>query len=88
MSHHEKDIDVAYFASLREQRGESHERVSTCAETPRELYETLSDEHDLELPLDSMRVAINDTIKNWDVGLSDGDEVVFLPPVSGGQQCS
>lgn len=87
MSHHEKEIDIAYFASLREQRGRSHETVSTCAETPRELYETLSDEHNLNLPIDSMRVSINDTIKGWDVGLNDEDEVVFLPPVSGGLSC-
>jgi molybdopterin synthase sulfur carrier subunit len=87
VSHHSKEVSVEYCASLREQRGVSRETVSTCAETPRELYDTLREQHDLELPIDSMRVAVNDAIKNWDMGLDDGDDVVFLPPVSGGSKC-
>ncbi|MFB6346868.1 MAG: MoaD/ThiS family protein [bacterium] len=87
MSHHTKEITLSYFASLREKRGQSQETVSTCAETPRELYETLSEDHGFEIPTDSLRVAVNDTFKPWDSALESGDEVVFIPPVSGGDQC-
>lgn len=88
MSHHQKEIDLTYYAALREKRGTSHETLSTCAETPRELYELLREEHDLDVPTDSLRVAVNDTFKSWDTALESGDEVVFIPPVSGGSPCS
>jgi molybdopterin converting factor small subunit len=30
------------------------------------------------------KVAVNDEIKDWNVALSPGDEVLFFPPVAGG----
>ncbi|MDB4042060.1 MoaD/ThiS family protein [Methylophilaceae bacterium] len=32
----------------------------------------------------SVRVAINQTITEWQSPLSDGDELAFLPPITGG----
>jgi molybdopterin converting factor small subunit len=29
-------------------------------------------------------VAVNDEMASWDSSLSDGDEVLFFPPVAGG----
>jgi molybdopterin synthase sulfur carrier subunit len=87
VTHHNKEIEITYYAALREESGQSNETLETCAETPRELYEILSDRHELEMPEGSLRVAVNDTFKNWDTPLDDGDEVVFIPPVSGGSKC-
>jgi len=36
------------------------------------------------LRLDGVMVSVNQVLAAWDDGLSDGDEVAFLPPFSGG----
>ncbi|MGD8330034.1 MAG: MoaD/ThiS family protein [Acidobacteriota bacterium] len=37
---------------------------------------------------DGLAVAVNDEYAAWDRTLEDGDEVAFIPPVSGGMQTS
>ena len=78
------ELTVLYFAHLRDQRGVDSERLSTTAPTARELYRELAQRHALTLPELSLVVAINETMVRWDAPLSDGDTVVFLPPISGG----
>ena len=39
------DIDIQYFAVLREQAGRSQERVATSAATPADLYDELRGRH-------------------------------------------
>ena len=34
--------------------------------------------------LNSVKVAVNDEFAGWDVTLTEGDSVVFIPPVAGG----
>lgn len=63
----------------------SEERM-TDAKTPRELYRELSTEFGLQLDLCEMKVAVNGEFADFEVELSDGDEVVFIPPVAGGSQ--
>ncbi|HKE47184.1 MAG TPA: MoaD/ThiS family protein [Rhodanobacteraceae bacterium] len=41
-------------------------------------------EHGFAFAPERLRVAVNDALVGWDHALTDGDEVVFLPPVSGG----
>jgi molybdopterin-guanine dinucleotide biosynthesis protein A len=77
-------VTVRYFAMLREQAGTSHEEVHTQAATAAQLYEELRQRHRLTLPAQSLRVALNDEFADWHTRLSDGDNVVFLPPVAGG----
>ena len=79
-----KSIQVLYFAVLREQRGQSEERVVTNAATPRDLYAELSARHGFSLGANRLRVVVNGGFAPWDVHLNDGDEVVFIPPVAGG----
>lgn len=84
MAQDQKEINLEYFASLRETRGQSHETLSTRAGTPRELYKNLQEKYGFEIPTAALRVAVNDSFKSWDAELNDGDDVVFIPPVSGG----
>ncbi|HEY4972859.1 MAG TPA: NTP transferase domain-containing protein [Steroidobacteraceae bacterium] len=77
-------LTVRYFAVLREQAGRSIEQLETQAATPRELYEELRRQRGLTLAPEFLRVAVNDEFGDWRSPLSDGDTVVFLPPVAGG----
>ena len=79
-----RQIDVQYFAILREQAGRSRESVQTQARTPRELYAELQQRHPFSLPPDMLRVAINEEFGDWAQPLAAGDSVVFIPPVAGG----
>jgi molybdopterin-guanine dinucleotide biosynthesis protein A len=77
-------LTVRYFAVLREQAGRSTEQLETQAATPRELYDELRRRRGLTLAPEFLRVAVNDEFGDWRSPLSDGDTVVFLPPVAGG----
>lgn len=79
-----KQVSIQYFAALREQAGRAEERVQTRAHTPAELYAELRGRHHFSLPIESLRVAVNDEFGDWAQALADGDVVVFLPPVAGG----
>ena len=76
-------VQVQYFAILRERAGRDREDLETEAGTAGALYAELQQRHDLP-DLDSLKVAINDDFGDWDSTLSDGDTVVFIPPVAGG----
>jgi molybdopterin converting factor subunit 1 len=79
-----KNIRVQYFALLREQRGLADERLATTADTPAGLYAELRTRHGFTLPVEQLRVAVNDEFARWDAPLRDGDTLVFIPPVAGG----
>ena len=77
-------LDVHYFAILREQRGQSQEKLTTAAATPAALYEELRARHGFTLPTNRVRAAVNDAFVDAASPLRDGDRVVFIPPVAGG----
>jgi molybdenum cofactor guanylyltransferase len=79
-----KQIRVQYFALLREQAGRSDESLTTTARTPRELYDELRKRYPFSLAPEMLRVAVNTEFGDWSQPLSDGDAVVFIPPVAGG----
>jgi len=73
-------VDVRYYAMLREARGRDAERVELPdGSTARALYEQLFPE-----PRVPVQVAVSHAVVGLDTVLTDGDEVVFLPPVGGG----
>lgn len=80
-------LKILLFASLREQAGESELKI----EPPRggrvrDVYAHLLQSFP-GLPPDPDRVlaAVNEChVDDWDAAVSDGDEVAFFPPVSGG----
>jgi molybdopterin synthase sulfur carrier subunit len=75
---------VLYFASLRDAAGCDTEQVSAPVMDARALYAQLRGKHAFALDADRLRVAINGEFAAWDRALADGDEIAFLPPVSGG----
>ncbi len=83
-AHASKKIRVQYFALLREQAGRSEESLTTTAHTPRELYDELRKRYPFSLAPEMLRVAVNTEFGEWSQPLSDGDAVVFIPPVAGG----
>lgn len=79
-----KSIDIEYYAILREQRGLSSETVQTAADTAKDLYVELTDQHQFSMTLDTLKVVVNEEFREWDHALNEGDTVVFIPPVAGG----
>ena len=76
-------IRVEYFAILREHVGKSAEELHTTASTAGALFDEL-DSRDAFPSMARIKVAINDEFSDWDATLSDGDSIVFIPPVAGG----
>lgn len=79
-----KQVEILYFAVLKEQSGIASETVQTTAETLRQLYLQLKDKHKFGLQIESLRVAVDDEFVNWDDRLPDSAKVVLIPPVAGG----
>ncbi|MFU8896488.1 MAG: MoaD/ThiS family protein [Gammaproteobacteria bacterium] len=78
------ELQVDYFAWLRERAGCETETVTTAATTPAQLWTELDARHDFATERRHLRVAVNDAFSTWDAQLENGDRVVFIPPVSGG----
>jgi molybdopterin converting factor subunit 1 len=75
---------VLYFAALRDAAGCDGEPVTSASRDARALYEELRCRHGLPFAAERLRVAVNGEFATWDRALADGDEIAFLPPVSGG----
>ena len=79
-----KHITVQYFGALRAQAGCDGERCATTAATCAELFAELAARHHFTLPAAACRPAVNHQVARADSPVTDGDTVVFLPPVAGG----
>jgi molybdenum cofactor guanylyltransferase len=79
-----RQINVQYYALLREQAGRSSESLVTTAGTPHELYQELRARYPFSLAPEMLRVAVNSEFGAWEQQLAEGDSVVFIPPVAGG----
>ena len=77
-------LRLLYFASLADRAGCAEETVETNAFEPAALFEEVSLRHGFSLGKERVRVAVNGHIVDWNHPLNEDDEVVFLPPVSGG----
>lgn len=75
---------LLYFASLADRAGCAEEILESSADDLAGIYAEISVRHAFTMPAERLRVAVNGSIVGWGHHLSDGDEIVFLPPVSGG----
>ena len=78
-------VSVRFFALYRERAGTSQTEVELPdGSTSEELLVRLRSEY-ASLPLtDSVLIAVNSEYASPQAPLHDGDEVAFIPPVSGG----
>jgi molybdopterin synthase sulfur carrier subunit len=78
-------VRVRFFARLRELAG--HETVPiqvAPGSRLQDVYDTLSGRYAALPPRESVRAALNQEFADWSTVVADGDEVAFIPPVSGG----
>ena len=78
-------VRLVFIGKLEDVAGEASREVACCA-TMDELFDGLDPELARELRGDRIRVAINgDVLADLRrAAIGDGDEIAFLPPVSGG----
>ena len=80
----ELTVRVRLFAGLREAMGWAEQRLTTAiGTTPATLWPQLDPPDGEALPA-TVRVAINQQFADPATPLADGDELAFLPPISGG----
>ena len=77
-------LQIHYYALMREQAGRSEESIETSAPTPADLYAELKSRHGFTLAREQLKVAVNSEFSDWSRELAPGDAVVFIPPVAGG----
>ena len=81
-------VNVKYFASIRESVGTGSEQLQTSASTLGGLRDELiarGGAHAQSLARGrAVRVALNQVMSGEDAALSEGCEVAFFPPVTGG----
>lgn len=77
-------VNVRYYAKLREDAGLPRETVHTQAATVAELWRQVALVHGFGLDASVVKAAVADEFCPWDQRLTEGCEVVFMPPVAGG----
>jgi molybdopterin synthase catalytic subunit/molybdopterin converting factor small subunit len=80
-------ITARLFARLREQAGTGSEELELARVTVADVYAALRDRHpQLESDMTVIRPVRNQSFVEWAERVEDGDEVAFVPPVSGGSE--
>ena len=81
-------VDVLFFAAYRERLSEDRRSASIAANaTVADLLEALVREDErYQFVRDETRrmIAVNQSMARADTVLTDGDEIAFFPPVTGG----
>lgn len=81
-------LDVLYFAWLRERIGQPREQVETSAATLRQLVAELAAKDDWHAAafadLSAVRCAIDQKLADLDAPIAGAREVAFFPPMTGG----
>jgi molybdopterin synthase catalytic subunit len=80
------NVDLRYFAAMREALGRSSERLSVPAGTTAGalLDRLVAEQPKLDRIRSVVMVMVNQSYAAADTVLKEGDEVAFIPPVSGG----
>jgi molybdopterin synthase sulfur carrier subunit len=83
-------ITILYFARLREALGKTSEEIALPVgvrdlESLRRLLTARGGAWSAELAVDKpVRAAVNQDVAQGNTPVSDGDEIAFFPPVTGG----
>lgn len=79
-------INVLFFARLKDQIGQAELSLENnyAGKTVAELQQYLVTQGMVVLQDDSIRVAVNQDFCAPTTVVNDGDEVAFMPPVTGG----
>ena len=80
-----KSLQVKYFSSLRDASKKDQEVLSI--DEPKkasQIFDELNERYHFHLDRSYVKVAINETYKDWDTLLHGGETLVFIPPVAGG----
>ena len=81
-------VTVRFFASLREAVERDAMQLAlaepSLAGLRRQLAQSLNKVQAAALAADGVQIAVNQTIVQGDAELTAGDEIAFLPPVTGG----
>ena len=78
-------IRIRFFARLREQAGVETESIEVApGSTLAEVYAALHGKHAALPEQGAVRAALNQEFADWNTPVASGDEVAFIPPVSGG----
>ncbi|WHY86230.1 molybdopterin converting factor subunit 1 [Neobacillus novalis] len=74
---------VLFFAHLRDAVGAEYLTLDAGGKTVAELKDELVEKYDLPR-METVMTAINEEFASNDEVIRDGDEIAFIPPVSGG----
>lgn len=77
-------VKVLYFAQLADLAGRTEESTELSGNAPEELYEILKTKYQFPHKFTQLQVAINHQLSAHETPLKDGDEIAFLPPMTGG----
>jgi molybdopterin synthase sulfur carrier subunit len=79
-------INILFFARLKDQIGQAGLQLGddVAGKTVAELQQDLIAQGMSALQDDSIRIALNQNFCSVDSVISVGDEVAFMPPVTGG----
>jgi molybdopterin converting factor subunit 1 len=82
-------VRVKFFAILRERAGTAEATKELAAgSTVADLWQALRKDYPkLDVPTIRLLYAVNQNYVTPEHKLADRDEVVFIPPVSGGSRC-
>ena len=76
-------ITVLYFASFQEAAGIDKETLENPTSLTT-LFESLKQKYQFKFQPANIRVAVDGVFVGWQHEISDGNEIAFIPPVSGG----
>lgn len=74
---------ILFFAHLKDAVGEEFIRMDVAGKTVSEVKELLVEKYDLQ-KLDTAMAAVNEEFASLEDVIQPGDEIAFIPPVSGG----
>ena len=77
-------VNVKYFAALRECVGQNSEIINIESHKLEDLFNHLNEKYNFPISRDHLKVAVNEEYADFSDSYKDGDIVVFIPPVAGG----